>query len=121
MISARPDHARPETSQIPALDHARAGREIGDPGRRHEGPGPHLREGLAGLVLVLAQPVREQLLVAGERRVDGGEINEVSHLTFVIPYQPGTTSRSGAPCWGGKGRAVELVGEEGVARPGHGT
>ena len=26
-----------------------------------------------------------------------------SHLTLVIPYQPGTTSRSGKPCWGGSG------------------
>ena len=27
----------------------------------------------------------------------------VSHFTFVMPYQPGTTSRSGKPCWGGSG------------------
>ena len=27
----------------------------------------------------------------------------VSHLTFVIPYQPGTTRRTGNPCWGGIG------------------
>ena len=27
----------------------------------------------------------------------------VSHFTFVMPYQPGTTSRSGKPCWGGIG------------------
>ena len=26
-----------------------------------------------------------------------------SHFTFCIPYQPGTTSRSGKPCWGGSG------------------
>jgi hypothetical protein len=27
----------------------------------------------------------------------------VSHFTLVIPYQPGTTSRSGNPCCGGSG------------------
>ena len=27
----------------------------------------------------------------------------MSHFTFCIPYQPGTTSRSGKPCWGGSG------------------
>ena len=26
-----------------------------------------------------------------------------SHFTFVMPYQPGTTRRSGNPCWGGRG------------------
>ena len=26
-----------------------------------------------------------------------------SHFTFVIPYQPGTTRRSGKPCCGGSG------------------
>ena len=26
-----------------------------------------------------------------------------SHFTFVMPYQPGTTSRSGKPCCGGSG------------------
>ena len=30
---------------------------------------------------------------------------EESHLTFVIPYQPGTTRRSGKPCCGGRGAA----------------
>ena len=28
---------------------------------------------------------------------------DTSHFTLVIPYQPGTTSRSGKPCWGGSG------------------
>ena len=28
----------------------------------------------------------------------------VSHLTFVIPYHPGVTSLSGAPCCGSSGR-----------------
>ena len=27
----------------------------------------------------------------------------VSHFTCAIPYQPGTSSRSGAPCCGGSG------------------
>jgi hypothetical protein len=27
----------------------------------------------------------------------------VSHFTWVIPYQPGTTSRAGAPCCKGSG------------------
>ena len=27
----------------------------------------------------------------------------VSHFTFGMPYQPGTTSRSGKPCCGGSG------------------
>ena len=30
-------------------------------------------------------------------------VMRVSHFTFCIPYQPGTTSRSGKPCWGGSG------------------
>ncbi len=26
-----------------------------------------------------------------------------SHFTLVMPYQPGTRSRTGKPCWGGSG------------------
>jgi hypothetical protein len=30
-------------------------------------------------------------------------VMRVSHLTFCIPYQPGTTRRRGNPCCGGRG------------------
>ena len=43
-----------------------------------------------------------------------------SHLTLVIPYQPGTTSRSGKPCCGGSGSPLHPVREQHVVALGVG-
>jgi hypothetical protein len=32
-----------------------------------------------------------------------GTVTAVSHFTCAVPYQPGTTSRTGQPCCGGSG------------------
>lgn len=43
-----------------------------------------------------------------------------SHFTLPIPYQPGTTSRRGKPCWGGRTTPATFVGEEHVGAEGLG-
>ena len=101
-IGARPDHARPSSAiGLPSTTRSRV-KKSGQAGWHEERPRPHPRDRPSRLVLVLSVPVRRSP-VDSPRTALSVRVTAVSHLTFVIPYQPGTTSRSGKPCCGGSG------------------
>ena len=74
---------------------ALAGEEVGVAGRHHQGTREHAVERRAVVVLAGAQAVARLLLVAVER-LGRRPRSADSHLTWVMPYQPGTTRRSGS-------------------------
>ena len=100
-IGARPDHARPSSSTGPARP-SLSREEVGDAGRHHQRARPHPRHRPPVLLLGLPDPVAARHLVP-RRTARSITVICASHFTFVIPYQPGTTSRSGKPCCGGSG------------------
>ena len=111
VTGAQPDQARPSSSPARG-DHPRAGHEVREP--RAARAARAARSGSA------ARPPRPAAAAAGTRCIwnpsngSATTVIPVSHLTWAMPYQPGTTSRSGEPCCGGSGCAVHLVGEQDV-------
>ena len=73
----------------------------GKPGRHQQRPRLDPGHRLARLVRVAASAGRRGS--GSPRNGSSGRVIDASHLTCAMPYQPGTTSRTGKPCCGGSG------------------
>ena len=94
-------------------DGPRAGHELRDAGRHEQRAREHPSRA-ARRRRPPSAGAGSSAAAAARRTAPSSSVIRSSHFTFVIPYQPGTSSRSGNPCCGGSGRAVQLVGEQHV-------
>ena len=106
---ATPRPGTAEELDAPGFDYAVAAEEVRDAGRHHQRTRPDSRDRLARFVAVRRVVVGRRLLVALNGSVTASI--EVSHLTLVMPYQPGTIRRSGIAVLRLQRPAVHLVDE----------
>ena len=99
-IGAWPDHARPSTVDGPRVDVRSRDMNSGMPGGTISARG-NIRSAVPGILLVGGGGSRAP--AGSPSNGTSSTVMRASHLTFVIPYQPGTSSRSGNPCCGGSG------------------
>ena len=92
----------PSRQQDPAgVDDADPAHEVRESGRHHQRARPDPGDRVAASRRPVSTGRRWR---SGSRRTVGRAPSICrSHLTCAMPYQPGTTSRSGAPCCGGSG------------------
>src|SRR5207244_12784361 len=96
---ARPSFAFEDAAPEPKLPRAR--QEIGDTRRHHQRARQHPGHGLAQLVPGAGDVIRGPLLIPAERPRHHRDRPEPLDMRHAVP--PGTTSRTGKPCWGGSG------------------
>ena len=75
------------------VDRPRAGEELREARRDHQRTRQHPRDGRPFVLLALPESVRP--LLEALERLGHGRRSDRSHLTLVIPYQPGTSRRTG--------------------------
>jgi hypothetical protein len=90
-----PDQARPSSLARPRRNEPRPRDNSGMP-RHHEGARQD-----AGDLAASSSESRRRYPTSCCHPLKGSSttVIERSHFTWVIPYQPGTISRSGKPCW----------------------